>query len=103
MMTESYNKLKYEFDSKLWQYPGKGGWCFVLLPNEIAKEIRDNLKSEEEGWGRLKVIAKIGTAEWKTSIWFDTKMDTYLLPIKAEIRKKELLQVDSIFPICIWI
>ncbi len=36
----------------------------------------------------MKVIAQIGKSEWRTAIWFDTKQGTYLLPIKAEIRKK---------------
>ena len=43
----------------------------------------------------MKVTAKIGGSEWKTSIWFDTKNDTYLLPIKAEIRKKEKIDMEA--------
>ncbi|ESU22733.1 hypothetical protein FEDK69T_19930 [Flavobacterium enshiense DK69] len=81
--------LKYDFSAKVWQYPSPGGWYFVSLPENIAKEIRANLKKEEEGWGRLKATAEIGKSQWKTAIWFDTKMNTYLLPLKAEIRKKE--------------
>lgn len=65
------------------------GWNFLFMPHDLAKEIRSGHKHQEEGWGRMKVTAKIGNSEWKTSIWFDTKNDTYLLPIKAEIRKKE--------------
>ncbi|MDD4087237.1 MAG: DUF1905 domain-containing protein, partial [Bacteroidales bacterium] len=42
----------------------------------------------EEGWGRLKATAEIGKSVWKTAIWFDTKHQTYILPLKAEIRKK---------------
>lgn len=67
----------------------QGSWYFVSVPHELAKEIRNYLKSKEEGWGRLKATAKIGNTEWATAIWFDTKMNTYLLPIKAEIRKKK--------------
>jgi hypothetical protein len=69
----------------------------------LAKEIRDNLKSEEEGWGRLKATAKIGNSEWQTAIWFDTKMNTYLLPLKAEIRRKEKLETDKNIKTIIWI
>lgn len=54
-MTSKINgKIKYEFVTKMWQYIGQGGWHFVLLPHDLGKDIRDNLKSEEEGWGRLK-------------------------------------------------
>ena len=83
--------IKYAFTGRPWQYAGTNGWHFVSLPQQLSKEIRQALKAEEEGWGRLKVVAIIGSSEWKTAIWFDTKQNTYLLPLKAEIRKKERL------------
>jgi hypothetical protein len=95
--------IKYEFASKLWQYQGKGAWHFVTLPRELSNEIRENLKWQEEGWGRLKVMAKIGGSEWRTAIWFDTKCSDYLLPIKAEIRKKENLEIDKNADVILWI
>lgn len=58
---------------------------------------------DEEGWGRLKAIAKIGGTEWQTAIWFDSKKKTYLLPLKADIRKKEQLVVDKLVSITLWI
>lgn len=82
------NLIKYSFSGNIWQYDGPNGWYFVSLPQDIAKEIRENLKWQEEGWGRLKASAEIGTYEWKTAIWFDTKQNTYLLPLKADVRAK---------------
>ncbi|MFC5684167.1 DUF1905 domain-containing protein [Flavobacterium sp. MAHUQ-51] len=82
-------RIKYEFEAEAWQHAAPGGWYFISLPQHLATEIRTALQSEEEGWGRLKAVAKTGKTEWKTAIWFDTKMKTYLLPLKAEIRKKE--------------
>ena len=67
----------------------------------MSKEIRENLGFLEEGWGRLKMTAKIGNTQWE--IWFDTKLDTYLLPLKAEIRKKEKITTDKEIEIVIWI
>jgi hypothetical protein len=84
-------KITYEFHAKLWQHNGPSGWYFVSLPINIASEIRENLKWQEEGWGRMKATAKIGQSQWETAIWFDTKHNTYILPIKGEIRKKERL------------
>jgi hypothetical protein len=86
------SKIKYEFIAEVWKHSSPGGWYFISLPKEFSSEIRENLKSEEEGWGRLKAIAKIGNCEWKTAIWFDTKRSTYLLPIKSEIRKSEKIE-----------
>lgn len=103
MTSNSNGKIKYEFTAKIWLHAAPGGWHFVSLPYGLSKEISDNLKSEEEGWGRLKATAKIGNSEWETAIWFDTKLNTYLLPIKAGIRKKEKLAVDKKIETIVWI
>ena len=86
------NKVKYEFSATAYKYSSSEdmyGWTFVSLPKELSIEIREKFKSLEEGWGRMKVTAKLGESEWQTAIWFDTKQDTYLLPLKAKIRKQE--------------
>lgn len=95
--------VKYEFKGEPWQYSDQGGWYFVSLPQQLSIEIRNHFKKEEEGWGRLKTTAKIGNSEWKTAIWFDTKKHTYLLPLKAEIRKAENLGFGKKVNIVIWI
>ncbi|MES2812746.1 MAG: DUF1905 domain-containing protein [Bacteroidota bacterium] len=95
------NLIQYNFSAKIWQYNGPNGWYFVSLPESISKEIRDNLKWQEEGWGRLKATAKINTQEWKTAIWFDTKANTYLLPLKAEIRKKCNLEKNQVIEVSV--
>jgi hypothetical protein len=51
----------------------------------------------------LKATANIGASEWKTAIWFDTKLNTYLLPLKAEIRKKEQIEIGRIIQVVVWI
>ncbi|QQS52797.1 MAG: DUF1905 domain-containing protein [Bacteroidota bacterium] len=96
--------MVYQFTAAIWKYSSpKGGWYFVSLPSDISKEIRENLKWQEEGWGRLKSTAKINASEWDTTLWFDTKMNTYLLPLKVEIRRKENLEIDKTVNITLWI
>jgi hypothetical protein len=85
-------KIKYAFSATIWQHAAPGGWHFISLPEELGAEIRENLRWQEEGWGRLKATAQIGNSNWTTAIWFDTKLKTYILPLKAEVRKKELLE-----------
>lgn len=85
-------KVKYEIISKMWKSPGKGGWYFVAFSAEISKEIRAHFQWQEEGWGRMKISAQISDLQWKTSIWFDSKHELYVLPIKADIRKKFKLE-----------
>ncbi len=103
-LAEVFGKgIRYEFTATLWQYAGAGGWHFVSLPKKMSKEIRKLLRSEEQGWGRLPATARIGQSEWKTAIWFDTKQDTYLLPVKGDVRKAEGLIVDKSFSTILWL
>ncbi len=96
-------KIRYEFVAAPWQYSSPGGWYFISVPEDVSKEIRENLKWQEEGWGRLKITAGIGSTQWKTSIWFDTKRNTYLLPLKADVRKKEKIESGNDIDVIIWI
>jgi Domain of unknown function (DUF1905). len=92
------DKIKYEFSATTYQSSSSEemcGWTFVSLPKELSAVIRENFKHLEEGWGRMKVTAKLGSSEWQTAIWFDTKQDTYLLPLKAKIRKQENVALNE--------
>ena len=99
-------KIKYEFSAKAYHSSSPEevcGWIFVSLPKELSIEIRDHFKCMEEGWGRMKVTAILGNSEWQTAIWFDTKQDTYLLPLKAKIKKQENVVLDEALQIIIWV
>jgi len=96
-------KIKYEFLAIMWKYNSPGGWYFVSLPKTLSKEIIENLKWQEEGWGRMKAFAQIGELVWETAIWFDTKKDTYVLPVKAEIIKKRKLEINQNIEMNLWI
>lgn len=91
--------IAYTFSAKVWY----SEWYFVSLPQNTANEIRERFKQFEEGWGRLKATTKIGNSEWKTAIWFDTKAQTYYLPIKKEIRTKEKIGIDAVVAVTLWI
>jgi hypothetical protein len=101
MNIELKNRIPYHFSGKVWVYDGASTWHFVSLPKEISFEIRKLVGWQEEGWGRLKTQVKIGNSVWDTSIWFDSKLQTYLLPLKAEIRKKENVKIDQIIEILV--
>jgi hypothetical protein len=82
---------RFVFDAKIWIYPGMAAWHFISLPKKDAAKIRVDFATKKRGWGSLPVRVKIGKSTWKTSIFPDTKAETYLLPLKAAIRKKENL------------
>ncbi|UBM59633.1 DUF1905 domain-containing protein [Marinilongibacter aquaticus] len=95
--------IPYRFTASVWKYTGESAWHFVSLPASLANEIRNLYKSEEAAWGRLKVTAKIGQNKWKTAIWYDSQKETYLLPLKAEIRKREKIINGQSLYINIWV
>ncbi|WP_026616479.1 DUF1905 domain-containing protein [Ensifer aridi] len=81
----------FEFDAELWLYPGKGGWHFVTLPQDIARQIRVTAEPKTRGWGSEPVIARTGKTQWTTSIFPDRASGSFLLPVKAEVRRLEKL------------
>ena len=86
------NKTTYEFSARAYQDSSSKevcSWTWVSLPKELSMVIRENYKYLEKGWGRMNITARLGKSEWQSAIWFDTKQDVYLLPIKAKIRKQE--------------
>ncbi len=87
----------FEFSAPLWCYSGeKASWYFLSLPVDTAEDIRACTDGARRGWGSIPVSATIGDSFWSTSLFPHKEGSTYLLPIKAEIRKKQALEVDKI-------
>lgn len=86
-----------KFKEKLWKYQaGKAAWHFVTLPKEQSLEIKYQNLLKINGWGSIRIEARIGKTTWQTSIFPDAKSGCYFLPIKAEVRKKEGLNEDDL-------
>lgn len=103
MGTEITGKIRFAFTATVWQHSSPGGWHFVSLPEDTAAEIRTSLQWQEEGWGRLKASVQIGKTNWDTAIWFDTKQNTYLLPVKSVVRKTEKIVLGKEVYVTIWV
>ncbi len=61
----------------------------MSIPRKDGEDIKKHFGKKQRGWGSLPVVVTLGKTSWKTSIFPDKKSGTYLLPLKAEIRKKE--------------
>ncbi len=76
--------------AKVWLYSGdKAAWHFVTLPKTVAAKLKKMFKQPRRGWGSIPVVVTIGKSQWKTSVFPDSKRDSYILPIKAKVRKVE--------------
>lgn len=85
----------YKVKAKVWLYPGMAGWQFVTIPEKQSKVINQTYGAMKKGWGSLPVLITVGKTKWKTSIFPDKKIGAYLLPLKAEVRKKESIKVGD--------
>ena len=78
----------------VWLWPGDAAWHFVSLPKDLTEEINARFGDRKRGWGSLPVTVTIGSTSWDTSIFLDKKSATFVLPLKADVRKKEGISVD---------
>lgn len=81
-----------KFRSKLWLYSGPGGWHFITLPVKHAKIVKALHHGARRGWGSVRVAATIGKTTWRTSIFPEKKSGSYVLPVKAEVRRAENIE-----------
>lgn len=82
--------MSYKFTAEVWLYPGEtANWHMVYLPPELSAKLDKKYKAKRRGWSSYPVQVKVGKTSWVTSIFYDKKALTYLLPLKASVRKKE--------------
>ena len=79
-----------EFRAPLVKWSG-GNWYFVALPDQAAAEARFEASGLRGGFGSIKVVARVGKSEWRTSLFPDKARDTFLLPMKKAVRDAEAL------------
>lgn len=79
----------YSVKTKVWLYAGDAAWHFATVPPKLSAEIKMRHGAKAKGWGSLPVKVTVGTTSWRTSIFPDRKAGAYLLPLRAEVRKKE--------------
>jgi hypothetical protein len=74
---------------------GENPWYFVTLPPDQSDEIDELTAATRRGFGSVRVRVTVGQTTWATSIFPDTKRQSYVLPIKKQVRLSEGLEVDQ--------
>lgn len=85
---------RYKIRTKVWIYSGMVGWHFARVDKKEAKEIKEQHGKVRRGFGSIPVNVMVGKTSWKTSI-FPSKDRSYILPLKASVRKKESIFEDD--------
>jgi len=71
------------------RWSGDAAWYFLALPVDLADEIR--ARTEHVGFGSVRVTATIGSTSWSTSVFPDKQTRSYVLPVKAAVRRAEAI------------
>ena len=81
---------------KVFLYAGEtANWHFVPISKKIGTEIKDKFGKNSRGFGSLPVEVTVGKTVWKTSIFPDKYSGSYILPLKAAVRKKEGIYAED--------
>ena len=88
----------YEFESKMWISGGgtQSVWHLVSLPRNYYLEIKEMYGCSRRGFGSIPVTVTIGNSIWQTLIFPSKELKTYILPIKASVRKAENLNLGEL-------
>jgi hypothetical protein len=110
--SKNSTKKSFKFKSKVivWRSSydegnNSGSWRFARVPENISVKIKEMQKGKlRRGWGAIYAKAKIKKSEWVTSIFPDRHSNTYILPLKKQIRFQENLYdgIDINVSIEIW-
>lgn len=91
------NDEVYSLATTLWRWAGGangGDWFFATIDGPVGEAlsgtaVMHRLESgRRSGWGSVKVVAKVGQTEWRTSA-FPSKALGWMVPIKSAVRKAE--------------
>lgn len=85
--------MRYTFKSAVWVWKSPdapASWRFITLPADVSKAIR-TLVPKTPGFGSIRVAATIGKTTWSTSLFPSKERGGFVLPVKADVRKREKL------------
>jgi hypothetical protein len=84
--------VSWSFTARLWRHDSFRGWAFISLPPEVCDDVRV-LGGPPRGFGSVPVEVRMGLTTWRTSVFPDG--DGYLMPVKADVRRREGLELDD--------
>lgn len=87
-------EVEFEAALRLWDARKHDSWTFADLPTDVADEIADAAEGVSRGFGSVRVEVTIGTTTWRTSIF--PGAETYVLPLKAAVRRKESIEAGDV-------
>ena len=85
--------MDYVFEAPLWRWRDDSSWHFVTLPFDVTDEIDDRTRHSTRGFGSVPVEVRVGSTTWRTSIFPSKEAESFVLPVKRQVRVAEGLEV----------
>ena len=85
------------FSAMVFRWRGPAPFFFAAIPDAYVGEVRHAALLASYGWGCVPIIATIGELSFTTSLF--PKNDTYLVPLKIDVRRKTRLALADIVTI----
>jgi hypothetical protein len=99
-MSTLSDDLVVEFTAPLWRWEARREfWTFVSLPEEITADLRELAGDLPRGFGAMRVLARIGTSSWRTSVFPQDASGPYVLPVKRSVRQANDLELGDEVPV----
>lgn len=86
----------YEMTAEVWRSDGPGDRCFVTLPDDVAQAVREKFSGSHQAVGSLPVSVALGKSIWSTSLYADNDSNSYVIPIKDDVRRRELVREGQV-------
>ena len=91
----------------MWEWrpekPGTAAWYFVSVDAQTAAEIRYAAMGRIGGFGSVRVTAQVGATVWQTSLFPHRESGGFILPMKADVRKRQGLAVGEQVEVRLWV
>lgn len=87
-------RVELQFSGEMWFWKGPAPWHFVTVAERECRQLQSAAAFVTYGWGMIPVTATIGESRWRTSLW--PKDGSYLVPVKAWVRKAEGLELGDV-------
>lgn len=94
-------RVKETFRAQVWTQESTNAWHFVTLPDELSRRIRTLTTGQRKPFGSFHVKARTGLTTWESSLFADTKRNAFLLPVKADVRRKEKIALGDVIEVTI--
>jgi hypothetical protein len=88
---------RFSFETRVIYWRGPSPFFYAPIPELHVEELRQLARIVTYGWGMVPVDVQIGDVAFTTSLY--PKDGGYLLPLKADVRRRTNVTADDVIAI----